>query len=88
MEDADIAVDLGWKQGNLIFRGETLEQALSEVTRYTDIEFEILDSEIRHKQIAGLFKIGDINGLLATLDKNFQIQSERVHSRKIKLKAL
>jgi transmembrane sensor len=87
MEEVDIAVALGWRQGNLIFRGETLEQALTEVSRYTDIEFEIADSDIRNKQIAGLFKIGDIQGLLSTLDKNFQISSEQVDDKKIVLRA-
>lgn len=88
IQQSDIAVDLGWRQGNLIFRGETLEQALVEVARYTDVEFEIVGSDIRNKQIAGLFKIGDLEGLLSALDKNFQISSERVNERKIILKAL
>lgn len=87
VRQADIAVDLGWRQGNLIFRGETLEQALAEVGRYTDVEFEIKDSDIRHKRIAGLFKIGDLDGLLLALDKNFQVSSERVNEKKIILKA-
>jgi transmembrane sensor len=86
MEEADIAADLGWRQGNLIFRGETLEQALMEVTRYTDVEFEFEGSDIRNKKIAGLFKIGDIPGLLSALDKNFQIGSERVNDKKIILR--
>ena len=79
--DADIAVDLGWQKGNLIFRGETLEQALAEVSRYTDVEFEIQGDSLRSKQIAGLFKIGDISGLLSALDSNFQIHSERVKGK-------
>lgn len=85
--DADLAVALGWRQGNLIFRGETLEQALAEVSRYTDIQFEIADDDLRNKQIAGLFKIGDIRGLLSALDKNFQIRSEWVSDHKIVLSA-
>ena len=79
--DADIAVDLGWQKGNLIFRGETLEQALAEVSRYTDVEFEIQGDSLRNKQIAGLFQIGDISGLLSALDSNFQIHSERVKGK-------
>lgn len=87
VRQAEIAVDLGWRQGNLIFRGETLEQAMAEVGRYTDVEFEIKDSDIRHKRIAGLFKIGDLDGLLLALDKNFQVSSEWVNEKKIVLKA-
>lgn len=86
MDDADMAADLGWHQGNLIFRGETLEQALMEVTRYTDVEFEFADGGIRSTKIAGLFKIGDIPGLLSALDKNFRIGSERVNKKKIILR--
>ncbi len=87
MGDADLAVALGWRQGNLIFRGETLEQALAEVSRYTDIQFEIADDDLRTKQIAGLFKIGDIRGLLSALEKNFQIRSEWASDHKIVLSA-
>jgi Fe2+-dicitrate sensor, membrane component len=87
LDDADLAVALGWRQGNLIFRGETLEEALAEVARYTDTQFEIADADIRNKQIAGLFKVGDIPGLLSALEKNFQIRSEWVGDKKIVLSA-
>jgi transmembrane sensor len=87
LDDADLAVALGWRQGNLIFRGETLEEALAEVARYTDTQFEIADADIRNKQIAGLFKVGDIPGLLSALEKNFQIRSEWVGDNKIVLSA-
>jgi len=86
MEEADMAADLGWHHGNLIFRGETLEQALMEVTRYMDVEFEFADGGIRSTKIAGLFKIGDLPGLLSALDKNFRIGSERVNDKKIILR--
>lgn len=87
MDDTDLAVALGWRQGNLIFRGETLEEALTEVSRYTHVRFEIADDDIRNKQIAGRFKIGDIQGLLSALDKNFQIRSEWASDNKIVLSA-
>lgn len=87
LDDADLAVALGWRQGNLIFRGETLEEALTEVSRYTHVRFEIADDDIRKKQIAGRFKIGDIQGLLSVLDKNFQIRAEWTGDNKIVLSA-
>ena len=77
----DIAAELSWRQGNIIFRGEPLEQALGEISRYTSIEFEVQDESIKHERIAGLFKAGDINGLLQTLDQNFNIRSERVGNK-------
>lgn len=85
--DADIAATLSWRQGNIVFRGETLEQALNEISRYTSIEFEVVDDSIKQERIAGLFKAGDINGLLTTLDQNFNIHNQRIGSNKIRLSA-
>lgn len=75
--DADIEVELSWRQGNLIFRGEPLSEALGEISRYTSVEFEILDENLRAIQVAGLFKAGDVAGFLASLEANFGIQYER-----------
>ena len=80
-----VAVDLSWREGNLIFQGETLEQAIDEISRYTSVEFEILDDRIRAVRVAGLFRAGDINGLLLTLQENFQIPSQRVGTERVLL---
>ena len=80
-----VAVDLSWREGNLIFQGETLEEAIDEISRYTSVEFEILDDRIRAVRVAGLFKAGDINGLLLTLQENFQIPSQRVGTERVLL---
>ena len=78
VEDADLNVRLSWRQGNLIFRGETLEQALTEISRYTSIKFQVMDEKIKHERIAGLFKAGDVTGLLTALRQNFNIESEQL----------
>lgn len=71
----EFSADLAWQQGQLIFRGEKLVNAMKEVSRYTDSRFEFASDEIRHLQIAGLFKIDDINGLLKSLEYNFDVKS-------------
>ncbi|MCY4337566.1 MAG: FecR domain-containing protein [Gammaproteobacteria bacterium] len=81
----EVAVDLSWREGNLIFQGETLEEAIHEISRYTAVEFEILDERIRTVRVAGLFKAGDINGLLLTLRENFHIPSQRVGTERVLL---
>ncbi|PAJ72134.1 hypothetical protein CJF42_22840 [Pseudoalteromonas sp. NBT06-2] len=83
----DIAVKLSWRRGNLIFRGESLTDAMAEISRYTDIEFELADDEqLRNVQVAGMFKTGDVTGLLNVLRKNFDISFEKVSKDKIILK--
>ncbi len=83
----DIEVKLSWRQGNLIFRGESLEDAVREVGRYTSVEFIFTDDDLKKTRVAGLFKAGDVEGLLATLRENFDIVSQRIDKDKVLLSA-
>lgn len=66
--------NLSWQQGMLVFQGEPLVEALAEMSRYTDSEFEIIDEDLKRLRVAGYFKVGDTEGLLYALRHNFQIQ--------------
>ncbi|GGI76468.1 inner membrane sensor for iron transport [Shewanella hanedai] len=82
----EIATKLSWRTGNLIFRGESLEEAMAEISRYTDIHFELADDEnLKKIKVAGMFKTGDVNGLLNILDQNFNVSHERLSRHNIKL---
>ncbi len=81
----EIEVKLSWRKGNLIFRGESLEEAVAEISRYTTVQFVILDDELKIVRIAGLFRTGDVDGLLATLRENFNITHHRDSAGKIML---
>ncbi|MBT5330463.1 MAG: hypothetical protein HOL48_01625 [Porticoccaceae bacterium] len=78
---AEIEVQLSWREGNLVFRGEPLEEAVREIGRYTAAEFVFIDENLRQVKVAGLFETGDVDGLLAALSENFQIDSRRVDQR-------
>ena len=78
IEPSEIEVKLSWREGNLIFRGESLEEAIAEISRYTSVEFIFTDEKLKKIRVAGLFKAGDVNGLLETLRDNFNISSQRV----------
>lgn len=87
VDEVDIAASLSWQKGNLIFRGESLANAMKEIGRYTDIEFQLAnDQQLQNVQVAGLFKTGDVNGLLDVLNRNFNISHEKVGQNKIILK--
>ena len=85
IEMAEIAVKLSWREGNLVFRGESLEEALTEVGRYTEVEFVVLDEASKRVRVAGMFKAGDVQGLLAVLEKNFDVTYRRVGENRIEL---
>lgn len=87
VSDSALSAELSWQEGNLIFRGETLAVAIAEVGRYTPVKFEIADERLKDLRIGGLFKAGDVDGLLATLKENFNIDSERLDAERVLLKA-
>lgn len=66
-----------WREGDLIFRGESLDQVLREVARYTPLRFEIQDEVARRTRVAGLYRAGDADTLLEALRANFSIDYHR-----------
>ncbi len=83
---SDMSSKLSWRKGNLIFRGDSLADAIKEISRYTDISFELADDEALKKvKVAGMFKTSDINGLLSLLEKSFNIEHKKIGEQKILL---
>ena len=76
LELEDIDAHLSWRDGNLIFRGEPLSEAIAEVSRYTQLDIVIADERLKAVRIAGLFKAGDVAGFLSSLGANFDIAYE------------
>ncbi len=86
MAAPDIAASLSWRSGKLIFRGETLAEAIAEISRYTDVKFTLADDEaLKNIQVAGMFKTGDIDGLLAVFAHNFNIRHQKLADNTILL---
>ena len=81
----DIEMKLSWRRGNLVFTGETLETVMQEISRYTKLEFVFLDEASKRVTVAGLFRAGDVDGLLETLRANFGIAYQRTDDGKVLL---
>ena len=68
---------LAWQTGALLFDGETLEQAMLEISRYTDQHLVIVDASIRQLRVGGRFKTDDIDALLQSLGKSLDLNIEK-----------
>lgn len=87
VEPIEIAASLSWRTGNLIFRGESLVETMAEISRYSDVKFELDDdADLKKIRVAGMFRTGDISGLLSVLEQNFNIQHENINKQKIFLR--
>ncbi len=86
VDTREIATKLSWRKGKLIFTGESLEDVLVEISRYTKVQFELeQNNNLKDVKVAGVFKTGDVTGLLKVLSRNFNINHEQVTKDRIKL---
>jgi transmembrane sensor len=83
----EMAAQLSWQQGNVVLRGETLEEAVAEFSRYNNMQFIIADEKIKNIRIAGLFKTDDIESFLQALSSNFPITYQKMSDNKVLLHA-
>jgi transmembrane sensor len=77
LQPARIEAALAWKRGMIVFDAESLENAIREVSRYSNTRFIIADQTTKNLPVSGYFKVGDIDGLVAALHNNFDIDATR-----------
>ena len=86
ISEVAIGKKLAWRNGMIIFDGETLEYVVDEISRYTDSEIVISDPEIRNMPFGGAFKAGEVDELLGALTASFNIKVERVDDNVVYLR--
>ena len=69
---------LSWRDGMLVFDGDTLESVIAEVSRYTPVEIVIADPALRELKIGGYFRTGDTDVLLDTLSSSFDVEADYI----------
>ena len=79
---------LAWREGMLIFEGESLAEVIREIDRYTPLTFKIMDQKIAAIEVGGFFKTGDMNQLLLILEQNFGVTSYRLGNEVLLSKAV
>lgn len=71
--DSDAA--LAWRRGMLVFEDTPLGEVLDEAGRYSTTRLVLGDPALGELRVAGYFRAGDVDGLLAALRRNFAIES-------------
>ena len=78
---------LAWQKGALVFKGETLQQALAEIARYTAKDLIITDPSIASIRVGGHYKTDNIDSLLVALGHSFGIRVQLMDNNSIELSA-
>ncbi|MFK7888528.1 MAG: FecR family protein [Gammaproteobacteria bacterium] len=79
--DEDPDASLAWREGYVVFKGESLAQVVREIDRYTPLSFEITDPDLATIPVGGFFKTGDLEQLLLVLQQNFGVAHQRDGNR-------
>ena len=77
---------LAWRTGMLSFNGDSLDQVIAEIGRYTSTEVVIADPALNNLKIGGYFRVGDVDVLLATLESDFGVMVDRADTELIQLR--
>jgi len=76
---------LDWRDGEITFNGETLEEVLRVIDRYTDQRIRIDDEELRNKRVFAYYKIGDVDRLLQALKIMANVEIDRISETEVRL---
>lgn len=69
-----VADDLAWREGALVFGGEPLSQALAEVGRYTRTRIVLRGADVAALRISGRFRTDDLPGFFRALQAALPVQ--------------
>jgi transmembrane sensor len=64
---SELQRELAWQSGHIAFEGQTLAQAVTEFSRYSDIRIVIADPALANEEIVGLFLANDPIGFAKTI---------------------
>ena len=83
----EVSRKLAWRQGMLVFNGESLPSVVADVSRYTDVRIEIVDPSLNTLKVGGYFKVGEVDPMLEALESGFGVHVERLDDKHVRLSA-
>lgn len=83
IEPENIARELSWLDGKLIFDNERLFDVIKQINRYDNIEIVLEDPSLHDIKISGRFDLGDSEALIEAIELSFNIKSHQLESNKI-----
>jgi transmembrane sensor len=86
LDSSEVTRFLSWKEGKLVFAGESLEEVIREITRHTPIKIDVADPKLKSMRIGGQFKLGDTEALFYVLESGFGISVNKLDESHVELK--
>lgn len=88
ISDAELSRKLSWQTGTLQFSGDSLEDVIAEISRYTSVSIVIVDPVLKELRIGGLFKVGETKKMLRALESSFGVRVDRINENLVHLSSI
>lgn len=85
VDSSEITRKLSWREGKLVFAGESLEEVIREITRHTEIRIDVSDPALKKMRIGGQFQAGETESLFYVLESGFGISVNKVDKNHVQL---
>ncbi len=85
VDTSEVTRFLSWKEGKLVFAGESLEEVVKEVSRHTQIKIDVIDPQLKSMRIGGQFQIGETDTLFYVLESGFGISVKKLNDHHVQL---
>jgi transmembrane sensor len=85
VDEAEVDRKLSWTEGRLVFIGDPLSSVVTDISRYTDIEFEFASQDLADIPVGGVFEVGEVDDMLDALETNFGLRAERVGDKLVRI---
>lgn len=77
-----------WRSGLLVFTGESLEDVIKELSRYTTLSIDIVDPALKKVRIGGRFSVDNTHELFNALEANFGLRITRLDYRRVEISSV
>jgi transmembrane sensor len=81
----EIKRKLSWQNGLLDFSDTPLIDVVEDLSRYTSLQIEISDPELRNLKFGGLFRTNELQALFNALETTFDIRVEKIDDTHVRL---
>ena len=74
-----------WRSGLLVFSGNSLEEVVAEISRYTTLSIDIVEPDIKQLRIGGRFSVDNTRALFNALEANFGLKVTQLDLQRIEI---
>jgi transmembrane sensor len=86
LDTSEVTRFLSWKDGKLVFAGESLEEVIKEISRHTQVKIDVLDPQLKSMRIGGQFQVGETDTLFYVLESGFGISVNKLNDNHVQLR--